>query len=283
MIEERIQILRRAAQISTEDREEKVWCVIAGNDRLVDDIAYNAITRQGQSPDYPLGENVSITSKHSYKKFDCIMLKGETLKIRELKNKTHEEGGASLQITTTSLERQPNLLVVIGPEESMKRFVGQTSRQEVKIDILLEDHTTGFIKSEPKSTKIPKFLKNFFNPIIESSEVILSVLLISVKDEGDIDKVKGISQENSLFGIDLKSTIQDKEIARLKERKAREKAKKEEAEKKEKEEKEKAKKESEKKEKEEKEKAKKEESKEDKKEIEKGETKEDKKEEDKKD
>ena len=203
MIEERIQILRRAAQISTEDREEKVWCVIAGNDRLVDDIA-------------------------------------------------------SLQITTTSLERQPNLLVVIGPEESMKRFVGQTSRQEVKIDILLEDHTTGFIKSEPKSTKIPKFLKNFFNPIIESSEVILSVLLISVKDEGDIDKVKGISQENSLFGIDLKSTIQDKEIARLKERKAREKAKKEEAEKKEKEEKEKAKKESEKKEKEEKEKAKKE-------------------------
>ena len=257
MIEERIQILRRAAQISTEDREEKVWCVIAGNDRLVDDIAYNAITAKDRVQ-IIFRENVSITSKHSYKKFDCIMLKGETLKIRELKNKTHEEGGASLQITTTSLERQPNLLVVIGPEESMKRFVGQTSRQEVKIDILLEDHTTGFIKSEPKSTKIPKFLKNFFNPIIESSEVILSVLLISVKDEGDIDKVKGISQENSLFGIDLKSTIQDKEIARLKERKAREKAKKEEAEKKEKEEKEKAKKESEKKEKEEKEKAKKE-------------------------
>ena len=261
MIEERIQILRRAAQISTEDREEKVWCVIAGNDRLVDDIAYNAITAKDRVQ-IIFRENVSITSKHSYKKFDCIMLKGETLKIRELKNKTHEEGGASLQITTTSLERQPNLLVVIGPEESMKRFVGQTSRQEVKIDILLEDHTTGFIKSEPKSTKIPKFLKNFFNPIIESSEVILSVLLISVKDEGDIDKVKGISQENSLFGIDLKSTIQDKEIARLKERKAREKAKKEEAEKKEKEEKEKAKKE---------------ETKEDKKETEKEETKENKK------
>ena len=221
MIEERIQILRRAAQITSEDRDERVWCVIAGNDRLVDDIAYNAITAKDRVQ-IIFRENVSITSKHSYKKFDCILLKGETLKIRELNNKSREEGGSSLQITSTTLAMQPNLLVVIGPEDSMKNFVGDISRQKVKLDVLLEDHTTGFIKSEPKSSIIPLFVKNFFNPLIDSSEVILSSLLISVRNEEDIEKVKTISQTNSLFGIDLKTTIQDKEKARMeKEEKAK--------------------------------------------------------------
>ena len=43
MIEDRIQILRRAAQNSSRENE-KVWGVIAGNDRLLYDIAYDEIT-----------------------------------------------------------------------------------------------------------------------------------------------------------------------------------------------------------------------------------------------
>ena len=214
MIEERIQILRRAAQISSSDKEEKVWCVIAGNDRLVDDIAYNAITAKDRVQ-ILFRETVSISSKHSYKKFDCILLKGETLKIRELNNKSREEGGASLQITSTSLKNQPNLLVVVGPEDSMKKFVSETNKHNAKTDILLEDHTTGFIKSEPKIGYVPSFLKSLVTPILDTSEIILSTLLISVKEEDDIEKVKSISQNNALFGIDLKKTIQDKEIAKL--------------------------------------------------------------------
>lgn len=215
MIEDRIRILRRAAQISSSERNEKVWCVIAGNDRLVDDIAYNAITAKDRVQ-ILFRESISISSKHSYKKFDCILLKGETLKISELNNKTREEGGASLQITSTSLNNQPNLLVVIGPEDYMKKFVGETNRHNVKIDILLEDHTTGFIKSEPKTSfRLPSFLSSTFTPILDTSEVILSALLISVTDEDDIEKVKSISQNNHLFGIDLKTTIQDKEKSKI--------------------------------------------------------------------
>ena len=214
MIEERIQILRRAAQISSSDKEEKVWCVIAGNDRLVDDIAYNAITAKDRVQ-ILFRETISISSKHSYKKFDCILLKGEPLKIRELNNKSREEGGASLQITATSLKNHPNLLVVVGPEDSMKKFASETHKHDARIDILLEDHTTGFIKSEPKITLVPSFLKSIFTPILDTSEVILSALLISVKKEDNIEKVKSISQSNALFGIDLKKTIQDKEIAKI--------------------------------------------------------------------
>ena len=44
MIEDRIKILRRAAQVSSRENNEHVWCIIAGNEKLIDDIAYNAIT-----------------------------------------------------------------------------------------------------------------------------------------------------------------------------------------------------------------------------------------------
>ena len=230
MIEDRIRILRRAAQISSSERSEKVWCIIAGNDRLVDDIAYNAITAKDRVQ-ILFRESISISSKHSYKKFDCILLKGETLKISELNNKTREEGGASLQITSTSINNQPNLLVVIGPEDYMKKFVGETNRHNVKIDILLEDHTTGFIKSEPKTNfRLPSFLTSTFTPILDTSEVILSALLISVTDEDDIEKVKSISQNNHLFGIDLKTTIQDKEKSKIEAKDTEEKEEKEEKE-----------------------------------------------------
>ena len=47
------------------------------------------------------------------------------------------------------------------------------------------------------------------------SDVVLSAILVSVVDEDDIEHVKEISQSNSLFGIDLKKTIQDKEKQRI--------------------------------------------------------------------
>ena len=47
------------------------------------------------------------------------------------------------------------------------------------------------------------------------SDVVLSAILVSVVDEENIEEVKLISQNNSLFGIDLKKTIQDKEKLRI--------------------------------------------------------------------
>ena len=64
------------------------------------------------------------------------MLKGETLKISELRNRCNEKGGASVEITNVHIQKVPNLLVIVGPEESMKSFNGETNRQNTKIDIL---------------------------------------------------------------------------------------------------------------------------------------------------
>ena len=198
MIEDRIQILRRAAKVSSRENNEHVWCVIAGNEKLVDDIAYSAITAKDRVQ-ILFRESIKILDKYTSKRFDCLMLKGETLKISELRNRCNEKGGASVEITNVHINEMPNLLVIVGPEESMKSFNGETNRQNTKINILAEDHTSSFIKAELNTRfKLPSFLRSTVTPI-----------------EDDIEHVKEISQSNSLFGIDLKKTIQDKEKQRI--------------------------------------------------------------------
>ena len=199
MIEDRIQILRRAARISSRENNEKVWCVIAGNDRLLDDIAYNAITAKDRAK-ILFRETITLEEKRTLKKYDCIMIKGEELKIRELTNYSNERGGASVQFTTELLKEKPNLLILIGLEEQVIHFTGDCNRAKLSIDYLLEDHTTGFIKTEIKSGfRIPSFLKTTFTPILD----------VSVENDDDVTKVKKISKDNTLFGIDLKNTIKN--------------------------------------------------------------------------
>ena len=200
MIEDRIQILRRAARISSRENNEKVWCVIAGNDRLLDDIAYNAITAKDRTK-ILFRETITLEEKRTLKKYDCIMIKGEELKIRELTNYSNERGGASVQFTAELLKEKPNLLVLIGLEEQVIQFTGDCNRAKINIDYILEDHTTGFIKTEIKSGfRIPSFLKTTFTPILD---------VISVEKDDDVAKVKKLSKNSTLFGIDLKNTIKN--------------------------------------------------------------------------
>ncbi len=218
MIEDRIQILRRAAKVSSRENNAQVWCVIAGNEKLVDDIAYNAITASDRVQ-ILFRESIKIIDKYTAKRFDCIMLKGEELKISELRNRCSEKGGASIEITDVHIKTIPNLLVIVGPEESMKSFNGEATRQKTEINILAEDHTSSFIKAELNTRlKLPSFLRSTMTPILDMSDVVLSAILVSVVDEENIEAVKLISQNNSLFGIDLKKTIQDKEKLRIPEK-----------------------------------------------------------------
>ena len=190
MIEDRIQILRRAAKVSSRENNEHVWCVITGNEKLVDDIAYNAITAKDRVQ-ILFRESIKILDKYTSKRFDCIMLKGETLKISELRNRCNEKGGASVEITNVHITEMPNLLAIVGPEESMKSFNGETNRQNAKINILAEDHTSSFIKAELNTRfKLPSFLRNTVTPILDMSDVVLSAILVSVIDENDIGLIR---------------------------------------------------------------------------------------------
>ena len=217
MIEDRIKILRRAAQVSSRENNEYVWCIIAGNEKLIDDIAYNAITANDRVH-ILFRESIKLLDKYTAKRFDCIMVKGESLKISELRNRCNENGGASIEITPVHIQTVPNLMVLIGDEEAMKLFSGETERQGANINILAEDHTSSFIKAELNTKiKLPSFLKNTVTPLFDMSDIVLSSILVSVIDENNIDKVKEISQNNGLFGIDLKKTIQDKEKQKFRE------------------------------------------------------------------
>lgn len=211
MIEDRIKILRKAAQVSSRENNEHVWCIIAGNEKLIDDLAYNAITAKDRVQ-IIFRESIKILDKYTAKRFDCLMLKGESLKISELRNRCDEEGGASIEITPVHIKTVPNLLVLMGDEESMKSFNGETERQNANINILAEDHTSSFIKAELNTKiKLPSFLRNTVTPLFDMTDIVLSTILVSVIDEANIEKVKEISQSNGLFGLDLKQTIQDKE------------------------------------------------------------------------
>ena len=211
MIEDRIKILRRAAQVSSRENNEHVWCILAGNEKLIDDIAYNAITAKDRVQ-IIFRESIKLLDKYTAKRFDCLMLNGESLKISELRNRCDEEGGASIEITPVHIKTVPNLMVMIGDEEAMKSFNGETERQNAKINILAEDHTSSFIKAELNTKiKLPSFLRNTVTPFFDMSDIVLSAILVSVIDEENIEKVKAISQSHGLFGLDLKKTIQDKE------------------------------------------------------------------------
>lgn len=217
MIEDRIKILRRAAQVSSRENNEHVWCIIAGNEKLIDDIAYNAITAKDRVQ-ILFRESIKLLDKYTAKRFDCIMVKGESLKISELRNRCDENGGASIEITPVHIQTVPNLMVLIGDEEAMKLFTGETERQDAKINILAEDHTSSFIKAELNTKiKLPSFLRNTVTPLFDMSDIVLSAILVSVIDENNIERVKTISQSHGLFGIDLKKIIQDKEKQKIRE------------------------------------------------------------------
>lgn len=54
MIEDKIKLLRKAAQVSTTESAENVWCVIVGNKEVIDTIVYEVMS---------LKENVKILLK----------------------------------------------------------------------------------------------------------------------------------------------------------------------------------------------------------------------------
>lgn len=207
MIEDKIQLLRQAARVSSKENTDKLWCVIAGNDKLVNDIAYASIAAKDKVK-ILFREHVTMEETHIQKKFDFIMLNGDYLKINELSHICKENGGAYIQITPNYVGNEPNLMLLVGPDDTIKKFVGDTERQHTEIAILLEDQTTGFIETDLQiSIKLPEFLKAILTPLFNLSDVVLSTILISVENEEDVEKVQKIATYNKLFVIDFKDII----------------------------------------------------------------------------
>ncbi|CEA13921.1 MAG: hypothetical protein PHY53_06715 [Methanobacterium formicicum] len=202
MIENKIKILRKAAEVSTVQDSDYIWCVIAGNEDMVNNVAYSAIMDKDRVK-VLCREHVTTRESFVTKKFDFIMLYGETSKIRELSMICKENGGAYLKIAPYYVKDEDNLLLTVGPENSIKKFVGDCEKSMVKLSFLLEDQTTGFIETDVYITNmLPQFIRNTIDPLFKMADVALSTVLISAEGE-QIPKIKELAKSNRIFLIEF--------------------------------------------------------------------------------
>ncbi|WP_296879632.1 hypothetical protein [uncultured Methanobrevibacter sp.] len=195
MIEDNIRVLRQAAMVTTDDsyKVEKSWCIIAGNADLIDAMAYKAIA-SNHNVKILFREHVILNEGKLDKKFDFIMLYGNSIIINDFKKDTKQRGGACVSIPPKYLVEEPNLMAFVAPE--------------ISFAIVQESQTTSFINIDiSNEVKLPNFIKSALKPFYNANEVVLSTILISVDDDLFVNKVQSIATSNRIFVIDFKDIV----------------------------------------------------------------------------
>jgi hypothetical protein len=209
MIEDNIRILRQAARVTSTDQpiDDKVWCVIAGNVDLIDDMAYKAIASKNIVK-ILFREHVVLNEGKLSKKFDFIMFYGNSRKIDEFGRISTSKGGAFIKISHYYIDEESNLMVFVAPDDTIRDVVSIIEKSRIPFAILQESQTTGFINIEINdSVKLPGFIKSALKPFYNANEVVLSTILISVENDKDVEKVQSIATSNKVFVIDFKDII----------------------------------------------------------------------------
>ena len=209
MIEDNIRILRQAARVTSDEnfKNERIWCVIAGNVDLIDDLAYNAIASKN-TVKILFREHVVLNEGRLDKTFDFIMLYGNSRKIDEFERITTQRGGAFIRISHYYLNEESNLMVFVAPDDVIRNSVTHIEKSRISFAILQESQTTGFIEVDLNAdVKLPGFIKSALKPFYNANEVVLSTILISVENEKDVEKVQSIATSNKIFVIDFKDIV----------------------------------------------------------------------------
>jgi hypothetical protein len=203
LIEDKIQALRQAAKISDERRSDQLSCIVVSNE-LGDDIVYAAISSKNKRLKILFRESITLEESRVHKKFDLIMLYGDANKIRELSHACKEKGGAYIKIDPLYLDNEINFMLIIAPDNAIKKFVSAVERKNYQFSILLEDQTTGFIEADLQlGVKLPNFLQDILAPLFDISDVSLSIVLVSIENEEDIVRIKRLASKN-IFIKDFK-------------------------------------------------------------------------------
>lgn len=209
MIEDNIRILRQAAMVKSTDKpiDDKVWCVIAGNVEFIDDVAYKAIASKN-SVKILFREHVILNEGRLNKKFDFIMLYGNSRKIDEFGHFSNTKGGAFIKISHYYTNEESNLMVFVAPDDTIRESVKLIEKRRIPFAILQESQTTGYIEVDLNdSVKLPGFVKSALKPFYNANEIVLSTILISVENDKDVEKVQSIATSNKIFVIDFKDII----------------------------------------------------------------------------
>ena len=209
MIEDNIRILRQAARITTDSsyKIEKSWCVIAGNADLIDAMAYKAIA-SNHNVKILFREHVILKEGKLDKKFDFIMLYGNSISMNDFKNETKKRGGAFIDVPRNYLGEEPNLMAFVAPDNIIRNVVSLIEKSKISFAILQESQTTGFINIDlSNEVKLPNFIKSALKPFYNANEVVLSTILISVDKDEYVKKVQSIATSNKIFVIDFKDIV----------------------------------------------------------------------------
>ena len=209
MIEDNIRVLRQAARITNDSsyKIEKSWCIIAGSAELIDAMAYKAIA-SNHNVKILFREHVILKEGKLDKKFDFIMVYGNSIIINDFKNETKNKGGAVIAIPRKYLVEEPNLMVFIAPDDVIRNAVSIIEKSKVSFAILQESQTTNFINIDiSNEVKLPNFIKSALKPFYNANEVVLSTILISVDEETLVKKVQSIATSNKIFVIDFKDIV----------------------------------------------------------------------------
>jgi hypothetical protein len=137
------------------------------------------------------------------------MLHGDINKIRDLSMMCKENGGAYLKIAPYYVLNEPNLMLTVGPENSIKKFMGDCEKSRLKLNYLIEDKTTGFIETDVYITNmLPEFVRNTIDPLFKMADVALSTVLISA-DKEIIPKIKETAKVNKIFVIEFNKILKE--------------------------------------------------------------------------
>ncbi|MDD3984389.1 MAG: hypothetical protein PHY59_00495 [Methanobacterium sp.] len=208
MIEDTIKTLRQAAKVSTMQEADQIWCVIAGNEEMVNNIAYAAITEKDRVK-ILCREHIKRKDSFVTKKFDFIMLYGDINKVRDLSLMCKDNGGAYLKIAPYYVLNEPNLILAVGPENSVKKFMGDCEKARLKVNFLIEDKTTGFIETDVYiTTMLPEFIRTAIDPLFKMADIALSTILLSTEEE-TTQKITEIAKINKIFVIEFNKILKE--------------------------------------------------------------------------
>ena len=209
MIEDNIRVLRQAAKVSSNSgyKIEKTWCVIAGNVDLVDEMAYRAILSNA-SIKILFREHAILKNGKLDKKFDFLMLYGNSIVINEFREHARQCGGAYVQIPRSYLSNESNLMILVSPDDVLKQTFSRIEKSRIRFKILQKSQTTSFIDVDINNdVRLPNFIKSALKPFYNANEVVLTTVVISIEKDEDVGRFQSVATSNKIFVIDFKDIV----------------------------------------------------------------------------
>ena len=209
MIEDNIRVLRQAARVTSDSdfKVEKTWCVIAGNVDLVDEMAYKAILSNA-SIKILFREHAILKNGKLDKKFDFLMLYGNSIVINEFREHARQCGGAYVQIPRSYLSNESNLMILVSPDDVLKQTFSRIEKSRIRFKILQKSQTTSFIDVDINNdVRLPNFIKSALKPFYNANEVVLTTVVISIEKDEDVGRFQSVATSNKIFVIDFKDIV----------------------------------------------------------------------------